>query len=515
MTGPGNRAAQERDLARGAAVNSLLALLGFLFPVVVGVALTPYVVHRLGTEAYGIIALTIVLVGLLGVLDLGMGSSVLKYVSEHVAREEYDAVSRVVGAGVLFYSLVGVTGGLAAACVGLFWVDDLFDVPSNLADDARFAFVAAGGAFLFTMLLNAVGAIPAALQRFGLTTTVTVSLSTVNAAATVLLLSNGYGLRALVVLNMLLPLTATVVFVVFVRRMLPGVRFVPRWDAEQIRRMAQFGGYALVVTLSSVVLFQLDKFLLGAFAGVAAVTFYVVPAALSQKIHSAASQLATITFPVSSSLSATGDMERVRSLYFRATGFVVLFVVTVAIPPSILARPLLQHWLGGAFPARSTTALILLNATYALVALTAVPFYVLLGLGRPRVAALFSVVSAALNIALVVVLVPSYGVVGAAVAFLLSTAPVPFFILFVEKRVLVLARSPWPSLLARLTIPALAQAGLCLVLAPFVSNLFEVLAVILIALPIPVGLYYALGFFDAADRELLARLVPWPGSRGA
>lgn len=503
------------DLAHRTAVNSLLALLSFLFPVSVALALTPYVVHRLGTEAYGVIALAIVLVGLLGVLDLGMGSAVLKYVSEHVAREEYDAVNRVIGAGLLFYAFVGTVGALAAAAVGLFWVDDLFDVPPHLVDDARFAFVIAGVAFLFTMLLNAVGSIPAALQRFGLTTSVTVSLSAANAVATVLLLSSGYGLRALVVLNMLLPLTATVIFVVFLRRILPEVRLVPRWDAEQARRIAQFGGYALVVTLSSVVLFQLDKLLLGAFAGVAAVTFYVVPAALSQKIHSAASQLATITFPVSSSLSATGETERVKNLYLRATGFVLLFVVTVAVPPSILARPLLEHWLGGAFPARSTTVLILLNATYALVALTAVPFYVLLGLGHVRVAALFAALTAALNVALVILLVPSHGVVGAAVAFLLSNAPVPFFIFFVEHRVLALTRSPWPSLLARLTVPVLAQAGLCLLLAPFVSNLAEVLAVFVIALPIPVGLYYALGFFDAADRELLARLVPWPGSRGA
>src|SRR5204863_82953 len=49
----------------------------------VGIFLTPYVLHRLGDEAFGVWVLTTNLVGYYGILDAGVRSAILRYVSKH------------------------------------------------------------------------------------------------------------------------------------------------------------------------------------------------------------------------------------------------------------------------------------------------------------------------------------------------------------------------------------------------------------------------------------------------
>src|SRR5438874_9616973 len=55
----------------------------------VGIFLTPYVLHRLGDEAFGVWILTTNLVGYYGILDAGVRSAIIRYVSRHKRSEEH------------------------------------------------------------------------------------------------------------------------------------------------------------------------------------------------------------------------------------------------------------------------------------------------------------------------------------------------------------------------------------------------------------------------------------------
>src|SRR2546429_3803229 len=52
----------------------------------VGIFLTPYVLHRLGDEAFGVWVLIVNLVGYYGILDAGVRSAILRYVDRKSTR---------------------------------------------------------------------------------------------------------------------------------------------------------------------------------------------------------------------------------------------------------------------------------------------------------------------------------------------------------------------------------------------------------------------------------------------
>src|SRR5438876_7114446 len=69
----------------------------------VGIFLTPYVLHRLGDEAFGVWVLIVNLVGYYGILDAGVRSAILRYVSRHKELNEQKKVNEVLASAFYYY----------------------------------------------------------------------------------------------------------------------------------------------------------------------------------------------------------------------------------------------------------------------------------------------------------------------------------------------------------------------------------------------------------------------------
>jgi O-antigen/teichoic acid export membrane protein len=492
---------------RSPVANSLFDMVGFLYPVVLTIVLTPVVLHYIGTEAYGLFALANVFVSFLGLIDFGMAPVVLRFLSASLATSDHAGARSVVGTGILFFSAVGLIGVAAAAACGVFLVPRILSLSPELDDDAAFVMSVAGVGFLFSMLQHPVGAISGALQRYDVVAAARLVSTTVGAGASVLVLWQGFGLRGLIVVT---ALQAALMLALLARgrRLLPTVRLRPAWHPAVLRRMLSFSGYSFVSNLAGSLLFQLDKFVLGAFTSVSLVTYYVVPANLAQRLHAGVARLVGIALPVSTDLHARGEKEALRRFYVRATRVVALVTLSLAVPAFIFAREILLEWVGSEFAETSFGTLRVLILTYAALSLTALPYYVTLGFGRPQLPAAFNVVTAMINLVLIVILVPPYGLIGAATAYLASTVTVPALIFYVERRLLNLESSPWPSLLARLSMVAAGQAVVCLLLRPLVTGLPQLLGVLALSVAVAPLIAIVTGYLTSEDRETIKRLVP-------
>jgi O-antigen/teichoic acid export membrane protein len=492
---------------RSPIANSLFEVVGFVYPLLLTIVMTPVILHFIGTEQYGIYALAMVLVGFLGLMDFGMGPVVVRFLSASLATSNHNETRSVLGVGLFFFSMVGLAGVVVAVACAQFF-PKVLSLSPGLEETATFVISVAGVGFFFNSLLSPVAAIPGALQRFDVAIYARLLSATAGAVASVVVLWLGWGLRALIVVVALQPALTLAVIARGNRQMLPGVRLRPAYEPVLLRRMITFSGYSFVSNAAGTILFQIDKFVLGALANVSLVTYYVVPANLAQRLHGGVTRLAGITLPVSTDLHARGEMEALRHFYVRATRVVALVTVAFAIPAFIFAREILLEWLGSAFATTSFGTLRLLILTYVALSLTALPYYLTLGVGRPQVSAAFNVVTALINIVLIVILIPSYGLIGAAAAYLASTVTVPFLIVFVERRLLNLESSPWPSLLARLSLVAVGQAVACLLLRPLADGLPQLLGVLVLGVAIAPLLALLTGYITPQDRATIKRLVP-------
>lgn len=479
----------------------------FLYPAVLTIVLTPVILHFIGAAQYGIYALAMVFVSFVGLIDIGMGPAVVRFLSASLATSDYRQARSVLGVGLLLFSVVGLVGAALALVAGQL-LPDALSLSPKLHATATFVISVAGIGFFLDSVRAPFSSLPGALQRYDSLTRANLIATTAGAALSVVVLALGWGVRGMIVVASLQSALVLLLVARGNRRLMPDLRIRPAYDRPLFKTMMSFSAYSFISNAASLVLFQIDKFVLGAIAGISAVTYYVVPGNVAQRLHIAVSSLTAVALAVSTDLHARREQKALNAFYVRGTRAVALVIVSLTVPAFVLARQLLLQWVGPAFASTSFGTLRLLLLTYAALAFTALPYYIVLGIGKPRTMAAFNLIAALLNVVLIVILVPRYGLIGAAAAYVASTITVPLLIFYVERRLLELERSPWRALATRLSPVAAGQAACCLLLRPFANGLAQVIALALLGIAIGPALAAATGYLTAEDRATISGLVP-------
>src|SRR5882757_10659143 len=75
--------------------------------IVIGIFLSPFILHRLGDTAFGIWVLIFSVTGYYGIFDFGIRSSIIRYVSKYTATKDVEEVSRLINSAMFTYTGVG------------------------------------------------------------------------------------------------------------------------------------------------------------------------------------------------------------------------------------------------------------------------------------------------------------------------------------------------------------------------------------------------------------------------
>src|SRR5437879_9255043 len=109
---------------------------GLAVNIAVGFFLSPFILHHLGDEAFGLWILIFSLTGYYGIFDFGIRSSIIRYVSKYTATKDIAEVSRLINTALFTYTGVGLVS-LMITLAGSFYVDRLFPIEPAFQSTAR------------------------------------------------------------------------------------------------------------------------------------------------------------------------------------------------------------------------------------------------------------------------------------------------------------------------------------------------------------------------------------------
>src|SRR5580658_7037749 len=104
--------------------------------VTVGIFLSPFILHRLGDTAFGIWVLIFSITGYYGLFDLGIRSSVVRYVSKFTAIDDIQDLAKLVNTSLFSYSCIGILSLMVTGVLTIY-VDTLFKIPAGFHSTAR------------------------------------------------------------------------------------------------------------------------------------------------------------------------------------------------------------------------------------------------------------------------------------------------------------------------------------------------------------------------------------------
>lgn len=492
------------NLALRALKNSAWSMINYGWPLLVSLLITPLMVAKLGDDLYGVLQVVGITLGFFGILDLGIGGAATRQVAAYTAKGEHDKVNRVISTFLGFYLVVGTLVGLAILALSNTFVTTWLTIPKDLQRVALTAFYIAGPSFLVTMVNGVFSSIPGSLQRYDVATKVGISLSVVSNAVAVTLLWMGKGIVELQLSGLIIAVLTLPLYYAIAKRLIPTLKIRPHADFAMLRELFSFGGWFLLSSIAVMLLYQMDKLLVGSMLGVAAVTFYTVPSGLARQVQGLTAAATNVIFPMSAELFETDRHESLAKLYLESTRMVYILVTIVAVPLAVFADKFLGFWIRPEMAEKGGLAMVLLVVTYYLLASTSSAWGIANGSGHVKINGLYALFMAAADLGLFFILVPRFGVPGAAASYLIAACVgVPVLISTIERVVLKMSGFEFAKVWWRVGLTGAVQVAISLLLRPLCAGFIQTVAVMAFSGMVFVLLYRLFGFVRESDRELL------------
>ena len=238
--------------------------------------LTPFTIHKLGIEEFGLFSLSGSVIAWLALTDLGLGSTVYKYVTAFRARKEYERQAHFLGQAMMLFSLLGLVT-LVAGLVCFFYLDRIFP---NLTGEQhgilQVLFLLTLSNMVLSFPLRPLGCIPGAYMRFLVPGVMGLTASLLNMGLTVLLLTMGYKAIGLTVMSVAVGIVQLVAGLVYSFRFL-GVRVMfHRPDLGLYAEMFRFSFWVLLNQLMDLFYWRAGAPIVARFEGAAAVSLFTL-----------------------------------------------------------------------------------------------------------------------------------------------------------------------------------------------------------------------------------------------
>ena len=439
-----NAAAAEASIAR----NTVLAFAAQLATGTFTAVLTLYLLRALGPNEYGVFALAVSIGAMVGLLaDFGIEHSAARFLAER--RGDETAVAGLLRAALrLKVATSALVAGVLFAAAGP--IAAVFDEP-ELTVPLRIIALSVFAESIFMLYVNAfIG-----LARIGVNLRLIVFESSLETGGSIALVALGAGAAGAAFGRSAAYLVGAVVAVAVVARMYGRGAVRPFGaDGGQTRAIARYAAPLLVTTSIYTVFSRVDILIIGALLGTTAVGIFSAPLLLSVPLRYVGQAIANSVAPrQAGGGSEPGSVEAFRT----SLRWLVVYQAAILAPLIVWADPIVDLLFGAEYDEsanvlRALSIYIFLAGPSPLIS-TTVNY---LGQAARRIPIVL--LALGLNVAVDLALIPSIGVVGAAIGSSVAYALYVPAHLRICRRELGVPLRPLALTLARALVAAAAMA---------------------------------------------------------
>jgi O-antigen/teichoic acid export membrane protein len=481
-----------------------------------GLVVTPILVHALGEEEYGLWAFIGAVTVFLGLLDFGVGPSVVRFAALARGRGDPDERSAIASAALVLYAALAaaaVVAGLALAWA----VPAMIGVGEELVWPARIATLLVVAGFVLRFPLGIASNLLVANQRFDVVNLGNAAALVLYTVLVVALLADGTGGVVLVAgLSLAAAATRLLLPLFWLPREAPHLRLRRRLvTRRRLGELAAFSWANFLINVAAKVVFSVDVVVVGLVLGAVEAAFYAIPAKLFGIAAGAGTAGTNLLYPALSELEGRNEPAHQRRLVLSGLRVGMALMLVLALPLVLIPDQLIAVWIGEGFE-ESTWIAVLLGLSLLVHQPPHVLGQFLVARGRPGPLGAALLVVVAANLALSVVLALTVGLWGVALSTLVTESAAAFFVV---PRLVAEAGGPPARVLAsawlRPLLPGLAAAVLVLVVVSRTVDPDGIASLVLVGglwVAVAVPLLWRFGFpaeeREALRRRLAPRLVP-------
>jgi O-antigen/teichoic acid export membrane protein len=401
--------------AKAGVVNGICGIADYLVQPLAMFVAAPLLIRYLGISQYGILMLAVATVGAGNMFSASFGDAAVKHVSACRGRRDLEAVKPI----VCCVMMINICLGAALALLLYIFAPSIVHI-MKIDGGLRMSGIRAlqiSSAILFVRSIESVFiGVLRGFEQYRAAAQVTSGTRILAIAASVLLASLQRDVASIMAAILCSVTVGVALLAVSIQSTIGPILTWPSWRPAELSQVMSFGTVSWLLGLSGMAFNQVDRLIVGLFLGPVEVGYYSVCAQATQPIHGIVASGLHFLFPHLSTRAVNAEPVAIGRLVRRALGWNLLFALLLSTPLIFFSRPFLTLWMGKGFAAHAWVVLALLSVAAGLLALNVTLHYSLLAMGYIRHVALLNLIAGGAMLALMAVLIPRLGIIGAALS---------------------------------------------------------------------------------------------------
>ena len=357
------------------------------------------------------------MVGYMGILDLGIGPALLRYVAVEHSKNDHAKLQEVISSAQIFSIIIGTFAAIILFCISYF-PDILVD--SNKINSKYLSLIvsvfALNTGLIFPMTVYTAIIMGLQCHYFCNFTRIIITILKAASAYYLLLRFPGKGLLLLIMLELILNFIQLITYNIILKR----DRSIPAFalsscSRAKMKELFKYGAKSSILMIASRIQSASLPFVITTMLGVSSIVYFTIP---NRLIDYAKGLSLAIGFPLTpyfASQMTNNDPEKVRISWLQTS--LALQIVTTAMPLFMLfcGERFLSIWIGKEYGLGGRGVLYCLSVALFIEAIAPNASRILMASGHHGRAALMWLVLAVLSVPLAVLGASKWGVTGVAV----------------------------------------------------------------------------------------------------
>jgi O-antigen/teichoic acid export membrane protein len=386
----------------------------FIMTILMAFIVSPIMVNQLGNEAYGVWVLIVSIGSFFTVLDFGINTAIVRYISKYIAVNDHQKARQIYSSSFAIFIILGFFALVLVAISGLYF-KQFFNIESFSNRYLYLVFLIVGFDLTLNLIFGVLSGTMRGLQKFLEINIILITVTLLKNTVLIYLLLNDYSLLSLAMLLISANSLKYLAQYLFIKKRYRFLKFsIQSIDKSTLKILFNYSIYSFLIAVALKILFSTDSIVIGALISVEDVTFYAIPAMIVENLQKLVWAVVAVLIPIISSREATGNGKDNRTLYVLGTKYTLLLCSPIIIVLIIVGDDFIRIWMGESYSEPSSTVLSLLLLGYIFSLSQMISQGILKGISKHKVLAIIFCVQALFNLILSVLLAPTYGIYGVA-----------------------------------------------------------------------------------------------------
>ncbi len=396
-------------------IGSFLSILSIILGSIINIFYTPMYMKYLGTTDYGINSLVQSIMGYIGMLNLGLGSAMVRYTVRYRAEGKFEEEKSLNGMFLTIFTVIMFISIVIGAYI-YYILPDLFVEKFTMEELLKTRKV-----FVITMIGTAVS-FPVSVfstninsrEKFLYQKSLQLLKMIMTPVAGAVLMINGFGLTAVVAVTVILGLITNIFDIAYAFKIGMRIKF-NNFDFEILKDISKYSFYIFLNIIIDRVYWGSDRIIIGKFIGPLAVGVYSIASIFNQIYMNLSTAISGVLFPRINKLVIEKKYKELSDMFIKVGRIQYILLGLVSSGFIVFGNEFIYLWLGKGYAEVYKIALwIMIPLTIPLIQNTGIAIVQARNKHQFRSIVYFFI--AVLNVITSIILVKNYGAIGCAVA---------------------------------------------------------------------------------------------------